>query len=157
MHWLGFKPRITTSEQAKTVHALDRAATVTGLQILQFWKLVHRYLSDFLYLLTFFLACQTFLNSTLAGDVRPNSRPGRFNPGETAPGTHCVGGWVGSRVDLGVMKKKNLLSLQGIESRFLGLPGRRSPVAIPTPLSVPIFYEKLKYFEHPFSCPLDMA
>jgi hypothetical protein len=32
MPWVGFEPTIPASERAKTVHALDRAATVTGLQ-----------------------------------------------------------------------------------------------------------------------------
>jgi hypothetical protein len=30
MLWVGVQPAIPTSEQAKTVHALDRSATVTG-------------------------------------------------------------------------------------------------------------------------------
>jgi hypothetical protein len=30
MPYVGFKPTIPASERAKTVHALDRAATVTG-------------------------------------------------------------------------------------------------------------------------------
>jgi hypothetical protein len=29
--WVGFEPTIPASERAKTVHALDRAATVTGI------------------------------------------------------------------------------------------------------------------------------
>jgi hypothetical protein len=30
MFWVGLEPTIPTSERAKTVHALDRSATVTG-------------------------------------------------------------------------------------------------------------------------------
>jgi hypothetical protein len=30
MPWVGFEPTIPASERAKTVHALDRSATVTG-------------------------------------------------------------------------------------------------------------------------------
>jgi hypothetical protein len=30
MPWVGFEPTIPASKQAKTVHALDRSATVTG-------------------------------------------------------------------------------------------------------------------------------
>jgi hypothetical protein len=30
MPWVGFEPKIPGSERAKTVHALDRSATVTG-------------------------------------------------------------------------------------------------------------------------------
>jgi hypothetical protein len=33
MPWLGFELTIPASERAKTVHALDRAATVTGIWI----------------------------------------------------------------------------------------------------------------------------
>jgi hypothetical protein len=31
MPWVGFEPKIPASDRAKTVHALDRSATVTGL------------------------------------------------------------------------------------------------------------------------------
>jgi hypothetical protein len=30
MPWVGFKPTVPASERAKTVHALDRSANVTG-------------------------------------------------------------------------------------------------------------------------------
>jgi hypothetical protein len=33
-----------------------------------------------------------FLSSTLHGGERSDSRPGRFNPRERAPGTHWIGG-----------------------------------------------------------------
>jgi hypothetical protein len=33
MAWVGFEPTIPASERAKTVHALDRAATVTGYHL----------------------------------------------------------------------------------------------------------------------------
>jgi hypothetical protein len=46
------------------------------------------------------------------------SRPGPFAPGDRAPGTHWVGGLVGSRVDLDAMEnRKNLLPLPVIEPR----------------------------------------
>jgi hypothetical protein len=32
MPWMGFEPTIPASERERTVHVLDRAATVTGLQ-----------------------------------------------------------------------------------------------------------------------------
>jgi hypothetical protein len=35
-----------------------------------------------------------FLNSALVGGEWSASRPGRFTPGESAPGTHSIGGWV---------------------------------------------------------------
>jgi hypothetical protein len=37
MPWVGFEPTIPTSERAKAVHALDRAATVTGIVKLLFF------------------------------------------------------------------------------------------------------------------------
>jgi hypothetical protein len=38
MPWVGFEPTIPESKRAKTVHALDRAATVTGI----YWTLTER-------------------------------------------------------------------------------------------------------------------
>jgi hypothetical protein len=35
------------------------------------------------------------------------SRPGRFNPGERAPGTHWIGGWVSPRAGLDAVQNKN--------------------------------------------------
>jgi hypothetical protein len=35
MPWVGFEPTVPASERAKTVHALDRSATVTGFLPLQ--------------------------------------------------------------------------------------------------------------------------
>jgi hypothetical protein len=32
MPWMEFEPTIPASERAKTVHALDRSATVTGME-----------------------------------------------------------------------------------------------------------------------------
>jgi len=47
-----------------------------------------------------------FLASPLDGCKWSASRPGRFAPGETAPCTHWIGGWVGPRVGLYVVAKK---------------------------------------------------
>jgi hypothetical protein len=33
MPWVGFEPKIPASERAKTFHALDREATVTGVYV----------------------------------------------------------------------------------------------------------------------------
>jgi hypothetical protein len=40
MPWVGLKLTIPASERAKTVHALDRSATVTGDSFLSFTKLL---------------------------------------------------------------------------------------------------------------------
>jgi hypothetical protein len=34
MPWVGFESTIPASERAKTVHALDRSATVTGVNLI---------------------------------------------------------------------------------------------------------------------------
>jgi hypothetical protein len=62
-----------------------------------------------------------------------DSRPGRFTPGERAPGTHWIVSWVGLRTGLDVEKRK-FLTLLGLEPRYLGRPAR-SLVAISTELS----------------------
>jgi hypothetical protein len=44
-----------------------------------------------------------FLASALVGGEWSASRPGRFTPGERAPGTHWIGEWVGPRAGLGAV------------------------------------------------------
>jgi hypothetical protein len=46
-----------------------------------------------------------FLMSALVGGEWSASRPGRFTPGEIAPGTHGVGGWVDPRAGLDEIDK----------------------------------------------------
>jgi hypothetical protein len=64
-----------------------------------------------------------FLNSALAGGEWSDSRPCLFNPGESAHGTHWIGGWVDPRAGLDDLKRK-LLTLPGLEPRPLGRPAR---------------------------------
>jgi hypothetical protein len=64
-----------------------------------------------------------FLTSALVGGEWLASRPCRITPGEKAPGTHWIGGWVGPRVDLNDVKRK-ILTLPGLEFRPLGHPAR---------------------------------
>jgi hypothetical protein len=66
-----------------------------------------------------------FLSSTLVGGESSASRPCRFTPGETAPGTH----WMGTRASLEHMEKRKFLTLPELEVRPLG-----RPVVIPTEL-----------------------
>jgi hypothetical protein len=47
-----------------------------------------------------------FLTSVLGGQWS-DSCSGRFTPGERAPGTHWIGGWVGHRTGLEDVEKKN--------------------------------------------------
>jgi hypothetical protein len=56
MTWVGFEPTIPVFEGAKTVHALDRAATVTGNKYLLGFQKIREgfyYLSDSELLKTF--------------------------------------------------------------------------------------------------------
>jgi hypothetical protein len=46
-----------------------------------------------------------FLTLALAGGEWPASRPCRFTPGERAPGTHWIGGWVGPTAGLDDVEK----------------------------------------------------
>jgi hypothetical protein len=52
------------------------------------------------------------------------SRPSRFTPGERAPGTHWIEGWVDPRVGLDDMEKRQFLTLPRLEPRSLGRPAR---------------------------------
>jgi hypothetical protein len=70
-----------------------------------------------------------FLTSALDTSKWSASLPGRFIPGERAPGTHWIGGWVGPRA-----------GLDAAEKRKIPLPYRkwnpdRPDTAIPTELS----------------------
>jgi hypothetical protein len=56
--------------------------------------------------------------------VSVTPRP-RFNPGESTPGTHCTGCWVGPRAGLDTEARGKILSpLPGIEPRSPGRPAR---------------------------------
>jgi hypothetical protein len=48
--------------------------------------------------------------SSLEGGEWSASRPGRFTTGESASGTHWIGGWVGPRADLEAVEKIKILS-----------------------------------------------
>jgi hypothetical protein len=65
-----------------------------------------------------------FLTSALVGGEWSTSRLGRFTPGERAPGTHWIGGWVDPRAGLDDLEMRKFLTLQGLELRPLGRPAR---------------------------------
>jgi hypothetical protein len=73
------------------------------------------------------------LTSALDGGEWSASRAGRFTPGERAPGTHWIGGWVGPGAILNAVVKRKIPS-PFRESK----PNRpaRSLVALPTKLSL---------------------
>jgi hypothetical protein len=79
-----------------------------------------------------------FLNSTLAGGERSASRPGRYTPGEKAPGTHLIGGWVGPRAGLDGVKKRKFLNYQDSNSDssvVQPVASRKTDYAIPAPIT----------------------
>jgi hypothetical protein len=71
-----------------------------------------------------------FLVSAIAGCEWSASSPCRFTPGERAPGTHWIGGWVDPRAGLDNAEKRKFLILPGLELWAVG-----RPVTIPTALS----------------------
>jgi hypothetical protein len=50
--------------------------------------------------------------------------PAALPPGERAPGTPCIGGWVGPRAGLDDMEKRKIFPLPGLELRPLGRSAR---------------------------------
>jgi hypothetical protein len=65
-----------------------------------------------------------FLTSALVGGELSVSRPGRFTPGERAPGVHWIGGWVGPRTGLDDVETRKFLTPSGVELRPLSRPAR---------------------------------
>jgi hypothetical protein len=63
-----------------------------------------------------------FLTSALIAGECSDSRPGRFTPGNKAPGSHRVGGWVSPTACLDAMEKRKSLTLPGFELRLLSRP-----------------------------------
>jgi hypothetical protein len=73
-----------------------------------------------------------FLTLALGGDEWSASRSGRFTPGERAPGTNWIGGWVDLRAGLDTLEKiLDPTETQTLTSR----PSSPLPAAIPTALS----------------------
>jgi hypothetical protein len=58
-----------------------------------------------------------FLTSAVTAGDWSASRPCRFTPGERAPGTHWIGGWVDTRAGLDDVEKRKFLILPGLEFR----------------------------------------
>jgi hypothetical protein len=57
-----------------------------------------------------------FLTSALVGGEWTTSRPGRFTPGERAPSTHWIGGWVDLRGGLNYLEKRKFLTPTGTQT-----------------------------------------
>jgi hypothetical protein len=65
-----------------------------------------------------------FLTTGLNGEWSA-SCPFCFTPEARSSGTHEIGDWLGPRVGLDAVKKRDLLPLQGLESHFLAHPSSR--------------------------------
>jgi hypothetical protein len=65
-----------------------------------------------------------FLTSAIVGGEWSTSCPGRFTPGDRAPGNHWRGGWVDLRAGLDELEQRKFLILPGLELRLLGRPAR---------------------------------
>jgi hypothetical protein len=66
----------------------------------------------------------TFLTSVLVGGEWSASRPGYFSPGERAPGTHWIRGWVDPIAGLDGVEMIKFFTLPGLEFRTLGRSAR---------------------------------
>jgi hypothetical protein len=64
------------------------------------------------------------LTSALVGGEWSASRPGRFTPGERAPGTHWIGGWVDPRASMEDLEKRKFFTLPGLELPSLSRQAR---------------------------------
>jgi hypothetical protein len=60
----------------------------------------------------------------VVGGEWSGSRPSHFTPGEKAPGTHWIGGWLNPRVGLDDVEKRKFLTLLGLELRTFRRPAR---------------------------------
>jgi hypothetical protein len=65
------------------------------------------------------------MTSTLVEGEWPTSRPGRFTPEESVPGSHWIGAWVDLRADLDDLEQRKFFTLPGFELRLLDHPARR--------------------------------
>jgi hypothetical protein len=77
-----------------------------------------------------------FSTSALDGGEWSASRPGRFNPGEGALGSHWIGGWVDLRAGLDIAEKRKFLTLPETELRpsvVQFVASRYTDCAIPAP------------------------
>jgi hypothetical protein len=70
-----------------------------------------------------------FLTSEQVGGKWLVSRSGPFTSGERSPATPWIGGWVGPRAGLDDVKRRNILSLPGLEIRPLGDTSHSLPLS----------------------------
>jgi hypothetical protein len=61
-----------------------------------------------------------FLTAALVGGEWSASRLGHFTPGERAPCTHWIGGWVSPKTGSDDVGRRKIVPLPGLELRPLG-------------------------------------
>jgi hypothetical protein len=69
---------------------------------------------------------RSMFSSALVGGEWSTSRPSNFTPEERAPGTHCIGDWVGPRSGVEDVEKRKFLLVMGLELRPFRCAGRAS-------------------------------
>jgi hypothetical protein len=69
-----------------------------------------------------------FLTSAQVGAEWLASRLRHFTPGERAPDSHSIGGWMGPRTGLDDVQNRKLLILPGLELRPLARPASSESV-----------------------------
>jgi hypothetical protein len=118
---VGFEPTISVLERAKTIRALDRAAT--SIYITQNFPcalLIKHYDKKTYGVVE--VETHVFLNSALVGG---NLEALAFlPPGKESPGTHLIRGRVGRRTGLDAAEKRKFSNLLGLELRPVGRPTR---------------------------------
>jgi hypothetical protein len=100
-----------------------------------------------------YIVDQCFLDRGTSWSEWSASRPGRFIPGERAPGTHWIGGWVGPRAGLDFVEKRKFLTLLGLELRIVCRPARSQslyrlcyPGSLKENKKLPLTVYKLQWF-----------
>jgi hypothetical protein len=74
-----------------------------------------------------------FLTSALDGGEWLASRTSRFTPAERVPGTHWIGGWVGSWSGLDAVEKTKICTAGNQTPAFQPVARRYTDWATPTP------------------------
>jgi hypothetical protein len=75
MPWVGFEPTIPALERAKTVHALDGAATVIGHHEILYFRILRKTVEPFMFNLR---VVQTCLTTTLHEGIQLSMRASKY-------------------------------------------------------------------------------
>jgi hypothetical protein len=92
-----------------------------------------------------------FWTSALAAGEWSASLPGRYKPGETAPSTHFIGGWVDPRDSLDDMEKRKFLTLLGLNSDPLVVQSVASRYTDYTIPALPVTHGIRLLSSHPYA------